>query len=155
MDVKSLQQLVLNRLRSNLKDVRTSNFRNDTRKWILSKFPNPEDSKNLDEFKEKHGYPLLIVQTPALTSAVMYSHGGLEKDFSLNIHIQHAGALSLHDSLVDNIFADFKKAIEDNFYLNNNLYVDEISFEPDDDNFTTDTNVFNSVITVKFKEDND
>lgn len=153
MDVKSLQNLVLTRLRDNLTDVREANIRTDNSKWILSRFPSESDVKNLDEFKKSNGYPLLLVQTPTLVKAVMYNNGGMKSKFSMNLHIQHYGSLAIHDSLIKNIFDDFKSALENNFYLSNNLYVDEISYSPDDEPIITSSKVFNSTLVITFEED--
>jgi hypothetical protein len=153
MDVKSVQNLVLTRLRDNLVDVRTSNIRPDNRKWILSRFPDDDESKSLDEFKEKFGYPLIIVQTPSLTKAIMYSNGGMSGDYSMILHIQHIGELALHDTLIKNIFDDFKLALETDFYLQQGLYFDEMAFEPNSDDFINQEKVYNSKITISFKED--
>ena len=153
MDVKSLQNLVLTRLRANLVDVRTSDKRPDNRKWILSRFPDKDESENLDEFKSKFGYPLIIVQTPSLTKAVMYSNGGMVGDYSMVIHVQHVGELALHDTLIKNIFDDFKLALQENFYLSNGIYFDQIEFQPNDDDYLSQEKIYNSKLTIVFVED--
>ena len=153
MNIQEIHFLVLTRLRKNLSDVRTEDRRRDTSQWILSRFPDSGDSRNMQEFSEKHGYPLLIVKTPQISSASSTMQSDLFT-YNIELFVVHSGSLALNDSLVKSVFDEIKEMRATNFWLEQGLQFVNASYEPsEDDSYTTQKKTFSSRIIISVQED--